>query len=245
MYASLVTRPESGHWSQEWNNLQLKNQNNFTVFKLLSSYHQLLDNTTVSMTGLQHTSGPTNILQSSKKTINLAKLNLGTIPGWYFRLLSANHSITCLNLSSNKIVELPPEIGLMRKLEILNLQENFIDYLPSELSKLHNLKKVKLKDNPLSYIPKSAQKSAKMLRSYLETLRECSTQWHRVKLLIVGDQGVGKTVRSTFFTLNYRQYFVFFAISSISTAFVFNNWYLTTGNNFFWFYLSNRVYCKI
>ena len=58
-----------------------------------------------------------------------------------------------LNLSYNNLTSIPPELGILSKLERLNLNNNHLTSIPPELGKLSNLKELTLNDNKLTSIP--------------------------------------------------------------------------------------------
>jgi len=58
-----------------------------------------------------------------------------------------------LNLSGQKIKELPPEIGQLTNLTELNLLANQITSLPPEIGQLTNLKELRLSNNQLASLP--------------------------------------------------------------------------------------------
>ena len=60
---------------------------------------------------------------------------------------------TRLNLSEQKITELPPEIGQLITLQELNLSFNQLKSLPPEIGQLHSLKELDLKFNKFSRLP--------------------------------------------------------------------------------------------
>ena len=60
---------------------------------------------------------------------------------------------TRLNLSEQKITELPPEIGQLITLQELNLSFNQLKSLPPEIGQLHSLKELDLKFNKFSSLP--------------------------------------------------------------------------------------------
>lgn len=69
---------------------------------------------------------------------------------------------------------------------------NQLDSLPVEL---RFLKKVRLQGNPLGTIPQILHDAKwSKIKHYLGTLVSKSSQWDVRKLLIVGEEGVGKTV---------------------------------------------------
>ena len=55
-----------------------------------------------------------------------------------------------LSLRSNQIIDLPPAVGKMKRLEVLDLGNNDLLDLPDEISKLQNLRKLGLDGNRLS-----------------------------------------------------------------------------------------------
>ena len=67
--------------------------------------------------------------------------------------------------------------------------------LPPEII---NVETVIWKGNPLSFIPESFHKEDwEKMREYLSSVSEGSTSWQEVKLLLVGQEGVGKTTLLT------------------------------------------------
>jgi len=58
-----------------------------------------------------------------------------------------------LNLSDNKLTEVPSELSLLTKLQKLELSDNQLTKIPSEFSKLTNLKELYLDNNRLVNVP--------------------------------------------------------------------------------------------
>lgn len=55
--------------------------------------------------------------------------------------------LKCLDLSKNKLTEIPSAIGMLQSLEVLNLNGNDLALLPIEIGYLHKLKSIKLSNN--------------------------------------------------------------------------------------------------
>lgn len=87
--------------------------------------------------------------------IFLASNDLTTLPAELFNL----DSLTVLSLRANRIYELPPGIGKLRKLQELNLSQNGLQYLPFEILDLfsedHRLQSFTIHPNPF-YEPRYA-----------------------------------------------------------------------------------------
>lgn len=136
-----------------------------------------------------------NLAESpEQKELDFSGLSLFSLPSWYISSLASVPWLNYLNLSQNQITELPRIIGDIISLETLDISNNLLDFLPTTLTRIPNLKKVKIKGNILSCLPKTALKNTKSLLSYLSSLEERTTQWHRIKILFVGPENVGKTV---------------------------------------------------
>ncbi|KAL4238686.1 hypothetical protein ACF0H5_003393 [Mactra antiquata] len=69
------------------------------------------------------------------------------------RLGFVGYHLTCLNLSDNKLQELPSEIGCLRGLHILSLQQNQLSSLPETISSLSELKSFDISHNHFEEIP--------------------------------------------------------------------------------------------
>ncbi len=97
-------------------------------------------------------------LQSSVKSppkklidVNLSGKNLTEFPR---DLLENAPTIQTLNLYSNKLTQIPKEIGDMVNLKELNLGKNPFTQLPKEVGKLKNLEKLTLFTNEITQLPK-------------------------------------------------------------------------------------------
>ncbi|GLZ33586.1 hypothetical protein Lesp02_57740 [Lentzea sp. NBRC 105346] len=99
-----------------------------------------------------------------------------------------------LNLGSQNIDVLPPEIGRLRSLQSLNLVWNNLTRLPVELSECENLTVLRLEGNPLLFpSPSIMEQGTKAILAFLRAGRSERTRQWVSKLLIVGEGGVGKT----------------------------------------------------
>ena len=67
--------------------------------------------------------------------------------------LFAYKFLTCLYLNHNNLTSLPPLISELKSLQILNLTGNKLSQLPVELSLVVSLKELLLFDNQLTFIP--------------------------------------------------------------------------------------------
>lgn len=70
-----------------------------------------------------------------------------------FERLSKCPDLRRLNLAINRLTDLPPEIGLLTRLQWLNLNDNQISHLPSTLSQLIHLVKLGLVQNRIEVLP--------------------------------------------------------------------------------------------
>ena len=83
------------------------------------------------------------------RSINLSHNKLNEIPPE----INALKDLRFLNLSDNRLEALPPQIGELTNLEVLDLSGNNLKSLPRELGKLHNLKQLYVGSNNLTEIP--------------------------------------------------------------------------------------------
>src|SRR3990167_2222390 len=111
-----------------------------------------------------------------------------------------------MNLSNRNLSKIPTyklKRLLKDTLTDLDLSNNAFEYLPSELASLKNLKYVNLSNNPLSSIPAPFRTWSK-LQKYLSSIQNAARHWNRCKLLVVGQENVGKVMSfSTSFFLQH------------------------------------------
>ncbi|CAD7087338.1 unnamed protein product [Hermetia illucens] len=83
------------------------------------------------------------------KTLDISENRFVTLPNEIGRLTLLKH----LNVSGNRLVELPPVLGDLVKLEVILAMNNLIVKIPRELANLKNLKQVNLSNNQLAEFP--------------------------------------------------------------------------------------------
>lgn len=109
-----------------------------------------------------------------------------------------------LYISNNQITALPPEIGQLTKLRTLSASSNNLTTLPPEIKLLTKLNSLDLRFNmlpiPIEILEKINEPGA-ILTSYLGKRRSLN----EVKVLVVGQGGVGKT--SLVRRLIYEQFY--------------------------------------
>jgi len=104
-----------------------------------------------------------------------------------------------LDLSNNRIKDLPPQIGKLSNLTSLNISNNLIEQLPWQISKLDKLKSLSIVGNPLSFDVKlnlpdvMVGEDLQALLKYLSFSPSRDQSCMRMKLMLVGQENVGKT----------------------------------------------------
>lgn len=81
--------------------------------------------------------------------MNLASNCLEEIPPQLYAI----NGLRELNVSGNKINTLPPDFRIWTALENLNMNDNALRYLPTEISDLKGLRRLYLNGNRLEYLP--------------------------------------------------------------------------------------------
>eukprot|EP01119_Soliformovum_irregulare_P016348 TRINITY_DN4710_c0_g2_i1.p1 TRINITY_DN4710_c0_g2~~TRINITY_DN4710_c0_g2_i1.p1 ORF type:complete len:1641 (+),score=515.86 TRINITY_DN4710_c0_g2_i1:1885-6807(+) len=129
--------------------------------------------------------------------VTLMKNQIVTLPNDIDRL----SSLTELNISWNSILELPPSLGKISSLTALNISHNELDDLPPTLGFLKNLKPelFLFEKNKFRGTWKSTtnQNDAASLLGYLADLMKGSQKIFRMRLMVVGEENVGKTTLVT------------------------------------------------
>lgn len=101
-----------------------------------------------------------------------------------------------LDLSHNMLTTLPPEIGQLTQLQVLDLSGNTLTSLPLEIAELTNLSELDLRHNTLPLPPEILERTddpEAIIETYLGFLAGQSQPLNEVKMVLVGQGGVGKT----------------------------------------------------
>eukprot|EP01133_Synstelium_polycarpum_P001517 gene1517-1772_t len=99
-----------------------------------------------------------------------------------------------LGLKSNRLDSLPASIGQLSQLAVLNLVGNQLTALRPTMGLLANLSDLRLDANPLKTPPPEiVSQGLAAIRDYLRDLIKGQEQCYRMKLMIVGQENVGKT----------------------------------------------------
>jgi len=130
---------------------------------------------------------------SQLEVLDLSCNNLTFLPPDIARLWKLRR----LYLFNNDIRHLPLEIGALKHLQELLLQGNLLRRLPLTLSKLTNtLTNLKVGDNPLVEPPKNViEEGIASIMTYLSECISTGEPCYRLKLLLLGQPDVGKTVQ--------------------------------------------------
>lgn len=105
-------------------------------------------------------------------------------------------NLQTLSIWNNNLKEVTETIGQLRQLKRLTLSHNQISILPFSITNLTNLEELNLENNPLAILPELLAKPKNPL-AILDFIREFyrdeKVHLNEVKMLILGDAGVGKT----------------------------------------------------
>ena len=131
---------------------------------------------------------------SNLKQLGLHYNDISRLPEELFELTN----LLVLGLNSNRIETIPDKIKRLNKLIMLGLADNQIKHLPFEVIRLTHLKHLQLNGNPLKSPPLEVAQSANnilSIRTYFLELKKNDSKifLNEVKLLVVGNGGVGKT----------------------------------------------------
>ncbi len=90
-----------------------------------------------------------NCLRNQHCTLDLTGLQLDSLPDLIWECTSIDE----LNIESNRLAHLSPQIAKLTNLRILNLSENLLTEIPQELNQLSDLTELHLEGNQLGSIP--------------------------------------------------------------------------------------------
>ena len=122
-------------------------------------------------------------------TLEAGHNNLKRLPA----CISKISSLKVLQCHSNGLLELPVDIGLLSNLEELTVKNNKLSQLPLSISALDKLGHISFHGNPLQNIPGDFPERTSEVRQYLKSLQDDPVPNRTVKLVLVGQEGVGKS----------------------------------------------------
>ncbi|GAM22640.1 hypothetical protein SAMD00019534_058150 [Acytostelium subglobosum LB1] len=161
---------------------------NLTINNTLPSLNTLL----VSCPNIER-SAPLNLLLPRLPrlaTLHLASLGISKL-SIDFSMMTA---LKDLDVSKNNLTQLPPSIGELINLTHLHIHGNSIEELPASMSKLDRLVELDLMGNPIhTPMPEVLAQGAAAVVRFLKDLSKGHQSCYRMKLLVVGQENVGKT----------------------------------------------------
>jgi len=99
-----------------------------------------------------------------------------------------------LSLYGNDISYVPPEIGQLQNLQVLQLGYNQLDDLPPELGQLIQLKALRLEGNPFNLdLAAAHEQGTEAIFQYLRSRAAGEVTLNEAKLILVGEGEVGKS----------------------------------------------------
>ena len=131
--------------------------------------------------------------------LDLSSNQLTQIPKSVIKL----NRITKLKLQNNKLERLTPEIIKLNKLQTLDILNNQIKIIPANICMLKKLESVRHTGNPIEFPPTHiVGKGTDVLLKFLEDRMNRSVPIRRVRLLLVGQENVGKSSISHYLKTN-------------------------------------------
>ncbi len=136
---------------------------------------------------------------------------------WTEPWISDLDCLESINLSHNAITKLPPALGTLSKLQTLDVSHNRLAALPHELGQLQSLKQLIASNNDLRFVPETlaylnphiskldfsnnrniepsmlVSSPLAGIKKYLHEALYSGEKCNSVKIVIVGQEGVGKT----------------------------------------------------
>ena len=138
---------------------------------------------------------------ASLRDLDLTNTELTEFPKGLCNIKGLNRLV----LAGNRIREIPSEVAALVQLERLDLSHNLLAALPQELGHLLRLRKLFLDGNSLHSIPKEVvARGTSRLLEYLRQISGYSADWRKMKLMLVGEECVGKTSEFLLFSLVAR-----------------------------------------
>uniref|UniRef100_A0A3B3U3H4 Uncharacterized protein n=1 Tax=Poecilia latipinna TaxID=48699 RepID=A0A3B3U3H4_9TELE len=119
---------------------------------VLTGLKRIVDLTELQLQDCQLDRLPSALLALTHlRTLDLQHNNLRTLE----ELLGLVHlqRLSCLKLAYNRVLALPPTVGVLRALELLDLSNNQLKSLPPALFTLHRLRRLLLAGNLLPELP--------------------------------------------------------------------------------------------
>ncbi|KAM4717094.1 volume-regulated anion channel subunit LRRC8D [Anableps anableps] len=141
---------------------------------VLTGLKRMVDLTELQLQDCQLDRLPSALLAlTNLRMLDLQHNNLRTLE----ELLSLVHlqRLSCLKLAYNRVLVLPPTVGVLRALEVLDLSNNQLKSLPPALFTLHRLRRLLLAGNLLHELPSEVKA--------LEQLTELNLSGNRLESL--------------------------------------------------------------
>jgi Leucine-rich repeat (LRR) protein len=203
---------------QHWSLLRTLRINDNKFTELPNGIDKLPNLEVLEVQGNPLTQLPANIGELSRlEVLKAGNCQLSSVPASVSRLTS----LTALHLNNNKFTELPNEIYQLTALRELCLQSNEVSDVPPHVIKLSQLSYLDLSNNKLQSLPyqigqmriATGHTSLRLegnpftelipreimlqgtpaIISFLRMLNTSKSSWRRVKLVLVGQEEVGKT----------------------------------------------------
>lgn len=199
-------------WQAKQTKRTILNLSDKNIKQLPVEIGELTNLKTLSISRNQISSLPVEIGQlENLTTLSLSRNQLKELPPQIKRL----KNLETLDVSNNRLSSLPTEIGQLTKLKSLYLNENQLIGLPTEIKELINLKHFDISSNKIRELPQEIgnfhvlsslslnnnpiqNPPQEIIAQGVDAIKQFLSYknnivFSEVKMLIVGDRGVGKT----------------------------------------------------
>ena len=130
-------------------------------------------------------------ISSTITSLDLSSNRFNRVPTEY---LSKLVNLSTLTLAKNLIAEVSPLCSTLTSLTSLDLSSNKLELPPLPLLTIPKLQILKISGNHFRFLPDNIKNNVDtQLIPYLQELKTSSIHWRSLKLLVVGEENVGKT----------------------------------------------------